>query len=90
MCGAYWESSVLITSGVSSPSKNHLGRLKMAGKSGNRKTVMLCTQTYVRLSALKTKFQQIVGKKMSMDETLQVVLSTRSLDGVLEDMILAN
>lgn len=54
----------------------------------DRTTLSISTQTHERLNKLKERIERILGKKISLDQTLSVILAVKHLDEVLEDMIL--
>ena len=53
-----------------------------------RKTLSVNTQNYEKLCALQRKLEQILERNVSLDETLNIVLTVKSLDSQLEEMML--
>jgi len=53
-----------------------------------RVSIMVSMQTAKRLHAIKTQVEKILGKSISDDQLVRIILSTRSLDDALSELIL--
>jgi CRISPR/Cas system-associated protein Cas10 (large subunit of type III CRISPR-Cas system) len=53
-----------------------------------RVCVMLHKQNYERLNAIKEQLEEILHKKLSMDEVVNVILTVKGIDQQLTDMLL--
>jgi len=49
---------------------------------------MISVQTSKRLHAIKEKVERIVGKPISYDQIVNIILSTKGLDEELSDLLL--
>jgi len=49
---------------------------------------MVSVQTAKRLHALKTQIEKILGKSISDDQLVNIILSTKSVDEALSDLML--
>lgn len=58
-------------------------------KSSNRTPIMVSIQLHERLNTMKEQLRKIIGKKtISMEKTIEVLLTAKPVDLMLQDMIL--
>lgn len=57
-------------------------------KSSNRTVIMVSKQLHGKLNAIRRQLEEIIGKNISLDKALEVVITAKSFDVILTDLIL--
>jgi len=58
-------------------------------KSSDRTPIMVSIPLHERLNTVKEQFRKIIGKKsLSLEKTIEILLTAKPLDVILEDLIL--
>ncbi|MDH5635301.1 MAG: hypothetical protein OEY47_01360 [Candidatus Bathyarchaeota archaeon] len=57
-------------------------------KSDNRTPIMVSIQLHGRLNTLKDALEKIVGKSLSMEKTIDILLIAKPLDVIITEMVM--
>ena len=58
-------------------------------KSSDRTPIMVSIQLHEKLNTVKEQLRKIIGKKsLSLEKTIEILLTAKPLDVILEDLIL--
>lgn len=57
-------------------------------KSSNRTPIMVSIQLHGKLNTIRQQLQKVIGKNISLEKALEIVITAKSLDVILTDLIL--